>query len=82
MSQNLTEWVDEQLRDTDLDDEAVLLVLAALEGDETLDGYLDDGLSVDRPEPSTTVGGAEANGVVLTSITVEGFRGIGQQSEN
>lgn len=81
MSQNLTEWVDEQLRDTDLDDEAVLLVLAALEGDETLDGYLNDGQSVNRPEPSTTVGGAAANGVVLTSITVEGFRGIGQQSE-
>ena len=81
MSQNLTEWVDEQLRETSLDDEAVLLVLAALEGDETLDGYLNDGQPVDRPERSTAVGGPDANGVVLTSITVEGFRGIGQESE-
>ncbi|RMB57232.1 AAA family ATPase [Tessaracoccus antarcticus] len=81
MSQNLTDWVDEQLRETDLADEAVLLVLAALEGDETLDAYVNDGQSVKRPEPSAADARGEASGVVLTSITVEGFRGIGQESE-
>lgn len=77
----LTEWVDAQLQKSDLSDEVALLVLAALEGDEELDGYLDDGVPVARPEPSAGSEEAEASGVVLTSVRVEGFRGIGPACE-
>ncbi len=78
---SLTEWVDAQLQKSDLSDEVALLVLAALEGDEELDGYLDDGVPVARPEPSAVSDEAEASGVVLTSVRVEGFRGIGPACE-
>lgn len=78
---SLTEWVDAQLQNSALPDEVALLVLAALEGDEELDGYLDDGVPVSRPEPSSATNDAEVNGVVLTSIKVEGFRGIGPACE-
>lgn len=78
---SLTEWVDAQLQKSDLSDEVALLVLAALEGDEELDGYLDDGVPVARPEPSVVSDEAEASGVVLTSVRVEGFRGIGPACE-
>ncbi|QOK24552.1 AAA family ATPase [Janibacter indicus] len=78
---SLTEWVDAQLQNSDLSDEVALLVLAALEGDDELDGYLDDGIAVARPEPSAAFDEVEANGVVLTSIKVEGFRGIGAACE-
>lgn len=78
---SLTEWVDAQLQSADLPDEVALLVLAALEGDDELDGYLDDGVAVTRPEPSTANDEVEAHGVVLTSIKVEGFRGIGPACE-
>ncbi|MGD8201519.1 AAA family ATPase [Ornithinimicrobium sp. W1679] len=78
---SLTEWVNAHLEDSDLPDEVALLVLAALEGDNELDGYLDDGVAVARPEPSAASDEVEANGVVLTSIKVEGFRGIGATCE-
>lgn len=78
---SLTEWVDAQLSDSGLPDEVAVLILAALEGDEELDGYLDDGAHVARPVPSAGTEETEANGVVLTSITVEGFRGIGPACE-
>lgn len=78
---NMTEWVDAQLEGSDLPDEVALLVLAALEGDDELDGFLDDGVAVARPERPTDSDDVEANGVVLTSITVEGFRGIGAACE-
>ena len=78
---SLTEWVDAQLQNSDLPDEVALLVLAALEGDDQLDGYLDDDIAVARPEPSAASDEVEANGVVLTSIKVEGFRGIGAACE-
>lgn len=81
MSMSLTEWVDVQLQKSDLPDDVALLILAALEGDAELDGYLDDGVPVDRPEPMSDSADVEANGVVLTSITVEGFRGIGPATE-
>lgn len=81
MPMSLTEWVDAQLQKSDLSDDAALLVLAALEGDEELDGYLDDGVAVARPEPSVGSDEVEPNGVVLTSIKVEGFRGVGPACE-
>lgn len=79
MSQSLSEWVNTELQGSEISDEASLLVLAALEGDKALDNYLDDGIPVARPEPLAT-GAVEANRIVLTSITVEGFRGIGPTS--
>lgn len=77
MTSNLSEWVNAQLVESDLPDEVALLVLAALEGDAELDAYLDEGVEVERPEPTETATTTQANGVVLTSVTVEGFRGIG-----
>lgn len=78
MTSNLGDWINQELASSDLADEAQLLVLAALEGEEQLDDYLERGVEVDRPEPTDADAEAvEANGVVLTSICVEGFRGIG-----
>jgi recombinational DNA repair ATPase RecF len=67
--------VDEQLQRETLPDEVALLVLAALDGDEQLDEYLADGTTIQRVPPREAP--TESGGVVLTSITVEGFRGIG-----
>lgn len=77
---SISAWVDTQLQESALSDEAALLVLAALDGDQALDTYLNDGGPVQRPEPAGQVG-VEAKGVVLTSIAVEGFRGIGAPAE-
>lgn len=77
MTSNLVEWVNNQLVQSDLPDEVALLILAALEGDTELDAYLADGVEVERPVPAADTPAIEANGVVLTSVTVEGFRGIG-----
>ena len=77
----LTDWIDDQLQAADLPDEVALLVLAALEGDTALDHYLDDGVAVVRPESEHDADEVEASGVVLTSIKVEGFRGIGPACE-
>lgn len=77
MTSNLVEWVDSQLSSSGLPDDVALLVLAALEGDEQLDDYLADGTAVSRSETVAAGEDVVANGVVLTSITVEGFRGIG-----
>ena len=75
MGTNLVGWVDEQLQRETLPDEVALLVLAALDGDEQLDEYLADGTTATRIPPRETP--TETGGVVLRSITVEGFRGIG-----
>jgi len=62
-----------------------MLVLAALEGPQTLTGYLDGSAAPNRPEPPTDpakTGEGKAKeplGAYLKSITVEGFRGIGQR---
>lgn len=81
MATNLVEWVDAQLQQSGLTDDVALLVLAALEGDQQLDGYLADGVAVERPDTSGDAADIEASGVVLTSINVEGFRGIGPEAE-
>ena len=58
-----------------------MLVLAALDGPEALNGYLDSHAEPSRPEPLPE---AEKNreplGAYLKAITVEGFRGIGQKT--
>ena len=80
MSTDLVSWVARRLNESDLDDDAGLVVLSALEGDEELDECLSSGSSpgvaddgADATERSAAVGG-----VFLESITVEGFRGVGQ----
>lgn len=72
------DWVEGQIDASDLDDEAGVLVLAALEGDQQLDEYLTTGTSTERAlrgEGAARAGAAR--GTFLSSITVEGFRGIG-----
>lgn len=82
MATNLTDWVDEQLQTAGIDDDVALLVLAALDGDDRLDDYLADGSAPTRSAGTAeTVSEVEPNGVVLTSIAVEGFRGIGPKAE-
>lgn len=73
---DLVGWVDQQLVESDIEDDIALLVLAALEGDDALDGFLTEGTAVERPEPRPADEG-EPGGTFLTSIEVEGFRGIG-----
>ena len=69
--------------DADLSDEARLVVLAALESPEDLSDVLGGGTA--KPElvesltaPADVV--AEPASAYLTSISVEGFRGIGPQA--
>jgi DNA repair exonuclease SbcCD ATPase subunit len=71
-------------KDPKPDAEREMLVLAALEGPQALAAYLDASATPHRPEtPShaATTGTAanEPLGAYLKSITVEGFRGIGQR---
>lgn len=81
MTQSLVDWVDRQLAvDSDLPEDVALLVLAALEGDDVLREYVEGAASVTRSDEPGEVPEAEAKGVVLTSITVEGFRGIGPEA--
>lgn len=54
----------------------MLCVLAALEDDQALEGFLGGTRDVTHPE-RTAEEAVESNGVLLTSIAVEGFRGIG-----
>lgn len=81
MASNLVEWVHAQLQSAGIADGVALLVLAALEGDKELNDYIADGTPTTQPEASPSPQAVEANGVVLTSIKVEGFRGIGPASE-
>lgn len=75
---DLVTWVDDQLEQSELDDHAGLIVLAALDGDRELDSFLDTGESAVRERASAeAVAVVEAGGTFLRSITVEGFRGIG-----
>lgn len=77
-SSDLVSWVNEQLESSTLDDEAGLIVLAALEGDGELDSYLDTGESTVRERAATdAVESVTTGGTFIASITVEGFRGIG-----
>ena len=81
MSTDLVSWVDQQLAESGLDDDTGLLILAALEGDSELDAYLADGTSSVREASGDEPGEEDAGGTFLTSIAVEGFRGIGSRTE-
>jgi recombinational DNA repair ATPase RecF len=81
VSSDLVDWVEGQLEESGLDDEVGLLVLAALEGDEQLDEYLQSGSSRDRaPRTGLMPSDAEPGGTFISAITVEGFRGIGPEA--
>lgn len=70
--------MNDQLERSTLGDEAGLIVLAALEGEVELDSYLDTGESTVRQEATIdSVAAPDTGGTFLSSITVEGFRGIG-----
>lgn len=79
MTSDLTRWVEDRIdADTQLDDEVGLLVLAAIEGDDELDGYLDAGATTPRPSRGDDPDDQpEASGTFLRSLKVSGFRGIG-----
>ncbi|MBD3947561.1 AAA family ATPase [Nocardioides ganghwensis] len=76
MAGDLVRWVDQQLEESGLDDETGLLILAALEGDRVLRGYLDDKTAPERPSAEASTA-REPGGTFLSSLAVEGFRGIG-----
>ena len=81
MDRELAELVGNKLdRDGGIDVASGLLVLAGLESDEALDSALDGEASpgAEDSEPSTA---PEPVGAYLTSIAVEGFRGIGPRAE-
>jgi DNA repair exonuclease SbcCD ATPase subunit len=54
-----------------------VLVLAALDGPQTLALYLDSSTEPRRPDPAADPKAREPMGAYLKSISVEGFRGIG-----
>lgn len=72
----------DRLAAADADDRLVDAVLAAAEGDDALDRLLD---GQPAPRPATaghdTARIAPVEGVYLSSVTVEGFRGIGAPTE-
>ncbi|MFW6773185.1 AAA family ATPase [Nocardioides sp. CPCC 205120] len=80
MGDELIAWIDDQIAATGLDDEVGLVVLAALASDAELDAFLDGGepptSRAERTQTDATPAGG-AGGAFLTSIEVEGFRGIG-----
>lgn len=77
---DLTSWLEERLdADDALADDAKYLVLAALEGDDALDALIPgapprthEGAETEPPPPPV--------GAYLKSITVQGFRGIGDRA--
>ena len=69
--------------DTDLSEEARLVVLAAMEGADDLAEVLGDEITRSELVTALTTPGntaAEPVGAYLTSISVAGFRGIGPQT--
>jgi energy-coupling factor transporter ATP-binding protein EcfA2 len=81
MTNDLIRWIEERIdADQSLDDEVGLLVLAALEGDDQLDDYLQSGTtSRHSDEPSESDEPPDpASGAFLRSLQVTGFRGIGR----
>jgi hypothetical protein len=79
MDRELELIVEERLAASgDQDEPWVLLVLAALEGPESLDQVLGGGAAPrQRQAARATATDAERPGAYLRSITVEGFRGVG-----
>lgn len=78
MDEELLGLVARRLDTSKIDDNAGLLVLAACEGDAALVDAVGGGNPV-LSEPKETGEHGEPVGAYLESITVEGFRGIGEQ---
>lgn len=84
MGLELVEWVEEQLTTQEVDDAVALLVLSALEGERQLDEYLEavesETVEPRRNQDPNRARTREASaGVVLKSLRVAGFRGIGPE---
>lgn len=80
MTNDLVAWIEERVdADQTLDDAVGLLVLAALEGDTELDAYLESGdtAQLQRHREQLSASLAQATGAFLRSLSVTGFRGIG-----
>lgn len=81
MTNDLIRWIEEHIdADPHLDDEVGLLVLAALEGEDHLESYLQSGTASrpDNEQPEPTDRAEPASGAFLRSLQVTGFRGIGR----
>ncbi|WP_280439720.1 ATP-binding protein, partial [Nocardia cyriacigeorgica] len=77
-STRLAPWIAEQIDRSDLPDEVGLLILAAFDCDQALDDFLGGAARTNSAaEPSPAGAPSDARGTFLTSIEVEGFRGIG-----
>ena len=82
MDPELAELVGQKLvADPDIEDSAAVLVLAALEGEEPLEEALTGGSSPEASGQGGSGGPPTPVGAYLTSIAVEGFRGIGPRAE-
>lgn len=79
VSTDLGDWVSRQLEQSNLDDDAGLVVLTALESDEALAECLSTGTSssVDAGGTTPAAPAATASAVFLAAVEVAGFRGIG-----
>lgn len=82
MTEDLVSWVWDRLdADDSLPDDAKFLVAASLGGDAELDAQLATGAAASRAKPDG--GGADEHlpqGIFLSSIEVQGFRGIGPKA--
>ncbi len=76
MTERLAERVLEELIALRVDDAAIDIALAAMEGDAALETHLAGSTTPTRPDPSPNP--RQPVGAFLTAITVEGFRGIGK----
>lgn len=80
VANDLITWIEGRIdADPSIDDEVGLLVLAALEGEDELDEYLQNGASAlqETSEEQADAVPAPATGAFLRSLQVTGFRGIG-----
>lgn len=80
VANDLITWIEGRIdADSTIDDEVGLLVLAALEGEDELDEYLQNGASTHggHPEHEAHEAPQPATGAFLRSLQVTGFRGIG-----
>jgi hypothetical protein len=83
LTNDLITWIEQRIEvDSTLDDAVGLLVLAALEGEDELDDYLQSGASVRRAgeQQGSEEAPAPATGAFLRSVQVAGFRGIGSST--
>lgn len=81
MGTNLSAWINARIdEDATLPDTVGLLILAALENDDELDAYLDGRATTpdDRHDQCDDPASA-SGGTFLKSLTVAGFRGVGQR---